>query len=192
MAEGGPSESLDGFVLTARAPAPIIGDRSAEQSRFPVQSWRPATTMRLNMLSPIVALAVAACASGSASSSSTAARSRDLITVEEMRKAGAANAYDLITTLRPNWLNIRGEHSFRETARTQDRSEVVTPGVPTLVIYLDNARLGGAETLRQVLVPTLMSVQYFDAKAATFKWGAGHSHGAILVSTAAPPPVPPR
>ena len=126
---------------------------------------------------------------GTSTSASSATRSRDLITTEEIGKSGAQNAYDLITSLRPNWLNTRGEHSFRETARTQGRSEVVTPGLPMVVVYLDNARLGGVETLRQVLVPALTSIQYFDAKAATFKWGAGHSHGAILVSTTSPLPA---
>ena len=140
--------------------------------------------MRMNLVQLGLVLALAGCASGGGSSSPAATRSRDLITMDEMSRAGVANAYDLIKSLRPNWLNARGEHSFRETARTQGRSEVVTPGVPTVMVYLDNARLGGLETLRQVMVPSLTSVQYFDAKSATFKWGAGHSHGAILVSTA--------
>ena len=82
--------------------------------------------------------------------------------------------FDLVQTLRPNWLHTRGEHSIADGSQ----------GIDVLIVYLDNARLGGAQTLRQIPVQTLTSIQYFDAKSATYKWGNGHTHGAILVSTA--------
>ena len=141
---------------------------------------------------PVLALA---CATGGTRSSATAARDRDVITMEDIKRAGASTAYDLVRSLRPNWLNVRGEHSFRETPRvtgTGTGSNVqVVPGIDVLIIYLDNARFGGVETLRQIPVASLTSLQYFDAKTATYKWGPGHTHGAILVSTA-PAPVPPQ
>lgn len=133
-------------------------------------------------------LAASACASGRGGSAASDSRSRNIITMAEIKRVSATNAFELVRSLRPNWLNTRGEDSFRETPRgSATASNVqVAPGIDIVVVYLDNARLGGAEALRQIPVPALTSIQYFDAKAATFKWGAGHTHGAILVSTAPP------
>ena len=117
---------------------------------------------------------VTGCASGGTSSSPSARRNRDLILMDEIQRASAGNAFDLVQTLRPNWLHTRGEHSIADGSQ----------GIDVLIVYLDNARLGGAQTLRQIPVQTLTSIQYFDAKSATYKWGNGHTHGAILVSTA--------
>ena len=133
-----------------------------------------------------------ACASGGGGSAATDSRDRDMIAMEDIERSGAANVYDLVRSLRPNWLNVRGENSFRESARGSGAGSniQVVPGIDMLVVYLDNARLGGVETLRQIPVPSVTSLRYYDAKAATYKWGTGHAHGAILVSTA-PAPVPP-
>ncbi len=119
-------------------------------------------------------LLVTACASGGTSNAPSARRNRDLILMDEIQRASAGNAFDLVQTLRPNWLHMRGEHSISDGSQ----------GIDVLIVYLDNARLGGAQTLRQIPVQTLTSIQFFDAKAATYKWGNGHTHGAILVSTA--------
>ena len=117
---------------------------------------------------------VTACASGGSASAPSTRRNRDLITTDEIQRSSAGNAFDLVQTLRPNWLYTRGEHSISDGSQ----------GIDVVIVYLDNARLGGAQTLRQVPVQTVTSLQYFDAKAATYRWGNGHTHGAILVSTA--------
>lgn len=115
-----------------------------------------------------------ACASGGSSSTPAVRRNRNLILMDEIQRASAGNAYDLVQALRPNWFHTRGEHSISDGSQ----------GLDVLIVYLDNARLGGAQALRQIPVQSLTSIQYFDAKAATYRWGNGHTHGAILVSTA--------
>lgn len=147
--------------------------------------------MKLSLRGFFLMATIVGCATGSGSAA-TAARDRDVLAMEEIRRASATNAFDLVKSLRPNWLNTRGVDSFRESARAQGTRGQVTPGIDVLIIYLDNARLGGEETLRQIAVPTVTSLQYFDAKSATYKWGPGHTHGAILVSTAPPGVLPPR
>jgi hypothetical protein len=37
--------------------------------------------------------------------------------------------------------------------------------------------------LRALPVAGVMAVRYFDGPQATYKWGSGHSHGAIVVVT---------
>lgn len=109
------------------------------------------------------------------------------ITLEEIQQSGiSSSVYDLIYTLRRNWLNVRGIETFNEaprTVQTTDGQEVTIPGEPQLVVYLDNARLGTLSKLRELPVPGVTGIRYYDGAEATFRWGSGHSHGAIQVLT---------
>lgn len=104
----------------------------------------------------------------------------------EIEEAGSANAFDLVQTLRRNWLHERGTHSMRETtvAQADDNGvRVVRVGDPTIVVYLNDAFLGYVDQLREIPAVTVHAVRYFDATSATQRWGAGHTHGAIQVLT---------
>ena len=113
------------------------------------------------------------------------------ITRNEIAESGLANAYDLVQTLRRNWLHERGTHSMRETTivevggtSLQDTQMRVTrAGDPTIVAYLNEAFLGHVDRLREIPAVTVHSIRYYDAAAATQRWGAGHTHGAIQVLT---------
>lgn len=109
----------------------------------------------------------AACASGGAPSGAIR-QDRNLITHEQIREANKTNVYQLVQALHPRWLRKRGQQSFENEG--------------DVVVYYENARLGGPRTLRQISAAAVTSVRYFDAPAANFRWGTGHSHGAILVS----------
>jgi hypothetical protein len=43
--------------------------------------------------------------------------------------------------------------------------------------------LGGLSWLNQVQADHVRSLRYLDAAQATMRWGAGNSHGAILIVT---------
>ena len=90
--------------------------------------------------------------------------------IEESRSA--SNAYDLILSLRPLWFQTRGLTNLRQAAGEED-----------IVVYMDNARLGARQTLRRVPLGSIQYLQFFSAPQATQRWGGGHLHGAILVST---------
>jgi hypothetical protein len=125
-------------------------------------------------LSCLCTLALAAgCGTGSGGNIPEAPRPRqdnDYISTREVRTVNAENAYDAISSLRRGWLTRRrGEQSVT---------------VPTdVVVYYNNARMGGLESLRQISMGTVTWIRYFDARRAQYKWGSGHSQGAILVST---------
>ena len=99
---------------------------------------------------------------------------RNVITLPEVEAARTNNvidnAYELVRTLQPMWLRKRGSHSIQYEG--------------DIVVYLDNVRLGGPEALRQVETINITSIRYYDPGAANFKFGSGHDHGAIQVSTA--------
>ncbi len=129
--------------------------------------------MRRSIVSLLLVTAVAlssACASSGANDASGSSRgSRTAAITQEMaRESGAANVYEAVQSLRPTWLRIRGGGSNA----SQD-----------IVVYLDNTRLGGSETLRQISISSIAAVEFVDPSAAQFRWGSGHINGVILVRT---------
>lgn len=119
--------------------------------------WKPIPAI-------IAALALTACA---AASSESPRFSPDRITRAEIEEAGPSSAYDLVQKLRPLWLRNRGSTSF-----TQESD---------VVVYVDGTRSGGRDELRAIITDTVESLEYYDARRATSRFGPGHVDGAILV-----------
>lgn len=120
------------------------------------------------------------------------ASGRDILTAEQLEKARSGNLYNVIQSLRPEWLRTRGTGSMRETARgsasgMRGEIEIEHPGIPSIRVYLDYSLLGDLDSLRSVDAGTVGEVRFMSAAEATQRWGAGHLHGAILVLTAAAP-----
>lgn len=120
----------------------------------------------------------AAASAGAAADSGTVARTsgtrRDLsvITVEEIQRSGAMNAYEAVERLRPFWLRSRNATSSR--------------GVPpSILVYLNGSRLGSIDMLRRLEVIPVTSIRYMDAAAAKSLPGLAslRVEGAIMVST---------
>lgn len=109
------------------------------------------------------------------------------ITGEEIARSGLnGTAYDIVYTLRRTWLNTKGVNDFTETPHgfTASNGEVVVvPGEPQLMVYLDNMRLGTISELHNIPASGVLGIRYYTAAEATYRWGAGHSHGAIQVLT---------
>jgi hypothetical protein len=128
---------------------------------------------RLPSLSLVVVLlgVLAGCASAPAAETAAAPRRQaNLITYEEIQsRAQARDAFDAIQALRPNWLRPRGQQSLSD------------PTAGTVVVYLDGARFGGPDALRQVAVQNILSAQYLNAGDATARFGTGHTGGVILI-----------
>jgi hypothetical protein len=98
--------------------------------------------------------------------------SGEVIARHQIEAAHVQNVYELVERLHPQWLRKRGVH------HVQNEGDIV--------VYLDNARLGGPETLREIHVGGVTSVRFYDAGTAQYRFGVGHTHGAILVSTGTP------
>ncbi len=98
-------------------------------------------------------------------------RNRTFITGEEMHELAVRTAMEAVRLLRPEWLNERGPHVFGEG------------GDDTIQIYQDGVRLGGLSWLDQVAADHVRFMRFLDAAQATLRFGAGNSHGAILIVT---------
>jgi hypothetical protein len=112
-----------------------------------------------------IILSLSACA---ARQPGAASSDRNLLSSEEMQKAGYVDGLLAVQTLRPLWLRMRGP--------TSSRAE-------TIKVYLDGSLLGGPEQLRQIRTSSISSMRYYDGLEATQRWGLDHGHGAIVVST---------
>jgi hypothetical protein len=95
---------------------------------------------------------------------------RRVLRAAEWKNTGVTTAYDAVRLLRPEWLRGRGVHIIGESAEE------------TIVVVLDQVRLGGIGTLREVSIQMVRSVEFVDPGPATVRWGAGHSHGVILIT----------
>jgi hypothetical protein len=112
---------------------------------------------------------------------------RRVITAADIQKFGGnGSVYDLVFALRKQWLNTRGvELSETPGVSMSESGGAVTSAAPTLIAYLDNARLGDMEQLRTMPLTGVVAVRYYDAAQATQRFGAGHRHGVIQVITVA-------
>jgi len=109
---------------------------------------------------------LAACA---AQSSSSPRPNASLITRAEAVEAGVSDAFQLVQKLRPAWLQRRNPTSFSQEG--------------DVAVYLDGTRVGERDALRNITTDNVESIEYMDAGRATFRFGAGHQYGAILVTT---------
>jgi len=107
-----------------------------------------------------------------ASSGSSAARGDSTrIVAAEMEGQTFRNAYEMIRTLRPHWLDARGNVSLSR------------PGSSQPVVYLDGMEFRDPTVLRDVLAIDVLEVEYINASEATSRYGSDHTGGAILVTT---------
>ncbi|HEX6040246.1 hypothetical protein [Longimicrobium sp.] len=141
------------------------------------------------MMAGAALVLLSACASAG---TGTAAGSggRDLILSDEIARSGAADAYSLVQSVRPQWLRVRGDQGRGSTVRVGTTDPATgEAGVgqgsmaPSPNVYLNNARMGAADALRQIPLANVRYVRWFTPAQANLRWGAGNGHGAILVST---------
>lgn len=113
---------------------------------------------------------------------------RNFLTTKQIRRAQSGSMYDVIRSLRPEWLRTRGTGSMRETATGSadgtDWDVEVRPGIPTIRIYLDDSLVGDTDALRTIDAGMVGEARFLSPAEATHRWGAGHIHGAIHVLTA--------
>lgn len=122
------------------------------------------------------------CDAGAAAQPATAPQSdwRQPITVAEIERAGVTGSvYDLVYSLRRNWLYTRGADAM---APAPDEA-LPAPGEPQLEVFLDAMPLGTVSRLRELPIAGVLGVRYFDPAAATYRWGGEYSHGVIEVVT---------
>lgn len=138
--------------------------------------------MKTRSFSLVAVLALAtmtACASSPAGSAATQqsstggsrpTHSRDRITADELATIDAQNALQAVQRLRPNFLQNRGGAASSLTQGPQD-----------VVVYVDQTKMGGPNTLAQIPIADVKEIQWLSGTDATQRFGTGHGSGAIIV-----------
>lgn len=114
-------------------------------------------------------------------------RDRDLITRDELVQSSQKNTdlYQAVRSLRSHFLQgPRGPRSINATPPTVGSPN---PGTlragetPKAVLYVNDARSGDIEMLRNIQTINVEEVRYLNPNAASMRFGQGHDGGAILV-----------
>lgn len=119
----------------------------------------------MQVLAMLSLTVLAACA---VTGPSRPATDRTELTREEIALRQYGNALDLVHAERPHWLRMRGRTSFMNE--------------PEIGVYVDGVRAGGPDFLSQLLPGDIESIRYYGAREAQFRFGVGHTHGALSVT----------
>lgn len=93
----------------------------------------------------------------------------NLINREQLDEYGPATAYEVVQALRPTWLQKRGNTSFMNEGEIR--------------VYLDGTSHGGIDSLRAFHTDDVESIRYLDERQASYRYGPGHEHGVILITS---------
>lgn len=135
------------------------------------------TPLRLHLLAPLIALSVLSCRSTGADADRRPLRGDvNLISQEEITSIGAVDAFDVVERLRPRWLRVRMARSGHLDTE--------------IVVFLDEANLGGPEMLRDIAAASIQEIRWLDSAQAGRLPGLGSRHieGAIVVTSREPDP----
>ena len=126
-----------------------------------------------HLLAALVVAAAPGCASSSSAGASQQATHRgspDRITQEELATVDVQNALQAVQRLRPSFLQNRG-----------GASSSITQGPQDVVVYVDQTKMGGPNTLAQIPISDVKEIQHLSGTDATQRYGTGHGSGVILV-----------
>jgi hypothetical protein len=120
----------------------------------------------------LVGLSLTACAAATPSTRpGFGAAGRDVITAAEIVAARVTDAYQAVSQLRPEFLRRRAALQMPAYGRV------------SVLVYLDDLRFGGAESLRYIPLERVRLIRYITPNDADLRWGGHHPAGAILVTT---------
>lgn len=125
---------------------------------------------RLQRFGILASLMVAgSCVSGSAGGGpERSSGDANVLTRVEIDRGQWADAYDLVSSLRPNWLRTRGLDSFENPGHVQ--------------VYVDGIRLGDVQLLRTLSTTAMDRLEWIDPVSAAGRWGLNHAHGVIYIT----------
>jgi len=117
---------------------------------------------------------------------------RLLLASGELRRSIATNALEAVEMGRPEWI----QQQRRDEAAHGSAPENGPVESTSLVVYVGDEKVGAIETLRDIAIPEIAELRFYDPRDARRRWGGNHKYGAIEVvpaeasSAAVDVPVP--
>ena len=102
---------------------------------------------------------------------------RLLIAGSELRRSIATNVLEAVELDRPEW--TKQQHAD-EAKRGSEPTTLPVEAV-SLVVYVGDEKVGKIETLRDIAIPEVSEVRFYDARDARRRWGVDHKYGAIEI-----------
>jgi hypothetical protein len=102
---------------------------------------------------------------------------RQLLASSELRRSIATNALEAVELGRPEWIQQqRRDEVARGSATANGPVESLS-----LVVYVGDERVGAIETLRDIAIPEISELRFYDVRDARRRWGVNLKYGAIEV-----------
>ena len=102
---------------------------------------------------------------------------RLLLEGSELRRSIATNVLEAVELGRPEWTKQQRED---EAKRGNEPSTLPVESI-SLVVYVGDEKVGAIETLRDIAIPEVSEIRFYDARDAKRRWGREHKYGAIEV-----------
>jgi hypothetical protein len=102
---------------------------------------------------------------------------RLLLATSELRRSIATNALEAIEIGRPEWIKQQ-RHDEAERGSKPANGPVEST---SLVVYVGDEKVGAIETLRDIAIPEISELRFYDPRDARRRWGTNHKYGAIEV-----------
>ena len=118
-----------------------------------------------------LALIAAGCASSSSSSAPRPSRNRNIISQEEIDQSHASTGFELVQSLRPEFLRSRGVTSTADSPSSG--------GLPS--VYVNGSFYGPLASLSSISAATIHEVRFTNGRDATTKYGTGVANGVIEI-----------
>ena len=113
----------------------------------------------------------AAMAFACASAPTRGVRDSTTITAEEIVASHEANAFEVVSKLRPQFLRSRG------------RTTITTGASEFPSVFVDGQYYGDLNSLRTIIAPQIKVIHYYNGPDAVTKFGMLYGSGAIEVTT---------
>ena len=102
---------------------------------------------------------------------------RLLLASSELRRSIATNVLEAVELGRPEWTK---QQRNDEAKRGGQPSTLPVESI-SLVVYVGDEKVGAVETLRDIAIPEVAELRFYDARDARRRWGIDHKYGAIEV-----------
>jgi hypothetical protein len=102
---------------------------------------------------------------------------RLLLASSELRRSIATNALEAVEMGRPEWTKQQRD----DEAKRGSQPSTLPVEALSLVVYVGDEKVGAIETLRDIAIPEVAELRFYDARDARRRWGIDHKYGAIEV-----------
>ena len=113
--------------------------------------------------------AMAVLAAGCAAQGARTGGQHNVVTSEDLTRAGDVSLYDALVQIRPSFLRAR-----------------VIPGASSapepVHVFVDGLKMEGIDYLRQVMARNVKEVRYLEPQQANARFGGNNSSGALVIT----------